>query len=245
MATADWTQGFFTGLFAESVRTFADISPTATEADFLVRELALPPGGSVLDVPCGTGRLTHELKERGFRATGVDGSAELLEVARLAGPKCDWHLRDMRNLTGLGPFDAAFCFGNSFSYFDDQGNIEFLRAAASVLNPGGRFALETHFAAETVFQIPLGKRWYEFGDLLFLHDSAFDSATGIMTSDYTIMKDNRVERKQARYRVFFYRDLVQWLATAGLRVCNAYGSLNRDPFRLGSSGLWIIAERER
>ena len=32
----------------------------------------------------------------------------------------------MRDLPGRNEFDAAFCFGNSFGYLDDDGNAEFL-----------------------------------------------------------------------------------------------------------------------
>jgi len=34
---------------------------TIREVDFLIEELALPPGGSILDVGCGTGRHSIEL----------------------------------------------------------------------------------------------------------------------------------------------------------------------------------------
>jgi SAM-dependent methyltransferase len=239
----DWTTGFFSGLIAESMRALAGVLPTAAEAEFLERELALKSGQHVLDVPCGNGRLALALASKGMKLSGVDSSPELLKDARAAAPNIEWHERDMRKFAGLGPFDAAYCFGNSFGYFDDAGNTEFLRTVAGVLKPGGRLALETRFAAESIFPQPLGKRWYQFGDLLFLHDSTFDPVTCILTSDYVVIKDGQTERKQARYRVFFYRDLVQWLAVAGFTVRAAYGSLAGEPFRLGSNGLWVIAER--
>lgn len=40
------------------------------------------PVGTALDAACGTGRLTARLAARGFRVTGVDSSAEMLEVAK-------------------------------------------------------------------------------------------------------------------------------------------------------------------
>src|ERR687896_325439 len=42
----------------------------------------LPRGGHVLDVATGTGLVAAELVRRGFRVTGVDQSAEMLEHAR-------------------------------------------------------------------------------------------------------------------------------------------------------------------
>lgn len=47
---------------------------------FLVSRL--PRGGRVLDVATGTGLVAAELIRRGFEVTGVDQSAEMLDVAR-------------------------------------------------------------------------------------------------------------------------------------------------------------------
>ena len=40
------------------------------------------PVGAALDAACGTGRLAARLAARGFRVQGVDGSAEMLELAK-------------------------------------------------------------------------------------------------------------------------------------------------------------------
>jgi ubiquinone/menaquinone biosynthesis C-methylase UbiE len=40
------------------------------------------PPDEMLDVGCGTGRYTFELASRGFSISGIDSSAEMVEVAR-------------------------------------------------------------------------------------------------------------------------------------------------------------------
>jgi SAM-dependent methyltransferase len=42
---------------------------------------AVPPGASILDLGCGTGRIARQLVERGFAVVGVDQSAEMLQHA--------------------------------------------------------------------------------------------------------------------------------------------------------------------
>ena len=54
---------------------------TVREVDFLLEELSLQPGDSILDVGCGTGRHSIELAKRGYAVTGLDLSSEMLARA--------------------------------------------------------------------------------------------------------------------------------------------------------------------
>ncbi|HEY2595032.1 MAG TPA: bifunctional demethylmenaquinone methyltransferase/2-methoxy-6-polyprenyl-1,4-benzoquinol methylase UbiE [Chloroflexota bacterium] len=69
---------------------------------------APPAGGDVLDVACGTGLLTLELRRRvgsEGRVVGLDFSDRMLAVARAADPSIDWVRGDATDL----PFeDASF-----------------------------------------------------------------------------------------------------------------------------------------
>lgn len=68
-------------------------------------ETGLRPGGSALDVACGSGKLTAELARtsRGGRVVGLDFSAQMLEVARRDHPNIEFIEGDALRL----PFDAA------------------------------------------------------------------------------------------------------------------------------------------
>ena len=80
------------------------------------RETRLQPGGSALDVACGSGKLTAELAKLagpGGRAVGLDFSASMLKVARRAHPSIEFIEGDALRL----PFDdrsfdaATIAFG--------------------------------------------------------------------------------------------------------------------------------------
>jgi len=86
---------------------------TLQEVDFLLEELQLPPGSSILDVGCGTGRHSVELARRGYLMTGVDLSSEMLaraaSAAQKAGVKVEWIQSDATTFSFPPKFDAAIC----------------------------------------------------------------------------------------------------------------------------------------
>ncbi len=86
---------------------------TLAEVDFLLAELALPPGARILDVGCGIGRHAVELARRGFAVTGLDLSAGMLAeaaaAARAAGVEVAWVQADATRFALAERFDAAIC----------------------------------------------------------------------------------------------------------------------------------------
>ena len=86
------------------------------EKTLLDRLLApLPAGGRILDVGCGCGvPIASYLADRGFRVTGLDGSPELLDLARRAVPDAAFAQGDMRTADPGGPFDALVAWDSVF-----------------------------------------------------------------------------------------------------------------------------------
>jgi 2-polyprenyl-3-methyl-5-hydroxy-6-metoxy-1,4-benzoquinol methylase len=86
---------------------------TVAEVDFMVRELGMREGQSILDIGCGTGRHSVELARRGFHCTGIDQSAEMLEIARAAAEDAGVEITLVRgdaSVTRLeAQFDHAIC----------------------------------------------------------------------------------------------------------------------------------------
>jgi 2-polyprenyl-3-methyl-5-hydroxy-6-metoxy-1,4-benzoquinol methylase len=90
-----------------------------------VLALTKPAGKAVLDLCCGDGRCSIALAKKGFRVTGVDRTAYLLNKARArtrsASLKIEWVREDMRDFVRPAAFDLVISMFTSFGYFDDKG----------------------------------------------------------------------------------------------------------------------------
>jgi SAM-dependent methyltransferase len=239
----EWWKGFFQGVTLDFWSKAVPPEWTQKEADFLDQALALPAGAKVLDVPCGNGRLSLALARRGYRMTGVDIAAEYIEGARSKEAGVEWEQLDMRYLRWEAEFDGAFCFGNSFAYFDDAGNAALLRGVARALKPGGRFVLDTGLAAESILPNVAEREWYQVGDLFFLAARKYDPARGRLDVDYRFLKDGKEDLRPASYRIYTTREILVMLEAAGFGSFELYGGFGREPYALGSPRLLVVMRK--
>lgn len=104
---------------------------------------SLAPGSHILDLCCGNAHLTGRMIKMGFKVTGIDASEEMLHHARVNAPEAILFLRDARNFSFDGSFDAAVCTCDSLNHIM---TIEELRRAFEnvhhSLKPGGRFLFD-------------------------------------------------------------------------------------------------------
>jgi cyclopropane fatty-acyl-phospholipid synthase-like methyltransferase len=248
MQKSEWWKDFFSGLTVDMWRQVVTDDQTRSEADFIQKMLQLTPPATILDVPCGLGRLAIELASRGFTMSGVDISVEFLEEARAAANKrplnVSWQQRDMRDLPWQMSFDGAFCFGNSFGYLDDDGNAQFLDTVYRVLRPDGRFVLDASSVAENVLPRIQEHTEMQVGDILFIEDNHYDHTLSRLDTEYTFVRVDRTEKKFGSHRIYTYRELQRLVSNAGFVNCRTFGAINEEPFRFGAQGLFIVASKK-
>ena len=115
--------------------------PTTSHGRFVARILATcPPGGIVLDAPCGTGRYFATVVGSGRRVVGIDQSAGMLAQARAKGLAEDLIHIGLADLT----FDASFDGVMTIDALENVSPEDWPRVLANLhraVRPGGHLYL--------------------------------------------------------------------------------------------------------
>jgi SAM-dependent methyltransferase len=222
--------------------------------------------GRLLELACGTGRLTLPLARLGIASevVGVDTSAPFLEAARgrVDGEPVTFVEGDMREPPVEGPFDLVLVPFNSLAYLHATGDhLACLRAARRLLRDGGTLGFDLvapnyGFLLEAITPCPTSRIDADhpaasMGVTRFIRtfSDSYDAATQTLHSvnRYEIHHaDGRVEHRVADldWHMYFPAELELLLDAAGFDVVERFGTYAREPWRSSSPQyLWTCTAR--
>lgn len=104
---------------------------------------------SVLDLACGSGSLSLPLAAKGMEVIGVDGSADMLAIAREKAAEAEMDIlfleQDMRCLDLYGTVDAAVCLLDSLNHILHTEELaEVFRRLGLFIAPGGLLVFDVN-----------------------------------------------------------------------------------------------------
>jgi len=220
------------------------------EVDLIWRLLGLGGGESVLDVPCGSGRIANRLAARGCRVVGVDATPAFVEQARAGaaawGLRVEYLVGDMRELPFEGEFDSAVNWFTSFGYFDHEGDMRQLRGLRRSLRPGGLLLLDMMSRDLLARAIPPGSDELvdvmEVGDDLMVDRWRLDVVAGRCVTRRLMVREGKVRRSEFTFRLPTYPELRLWLTEAGFSQVDVHDETGR-PYTMRSTRMIVVARR--
>jgi ubiquinone/menaquinone biosynthesis C-methylase UbiE len=220
-------------------------------------------GGKVLDLCCGTGRLSTWLAKKGFMTVGLDISSLYLQDAEKRArehgveSRVKFFLGDMRDVDELvgseSPFDCVISFRNSLGFWGDKVDEMVFAKVRKMTRKGGVLLIGK---CDHLGQLMLSfdkTRVYESEDGVMISEAGMDYISGMFTAVfryYAREGDALRYRDSFNYqaRVYSVSELSSLLERAGWKVSEVYESIedlqpftHRSIFK-GTTSMNIVAK---
>jgi len=259
-AANDWWKTFF-GPLAGLVMFEPRSERSEREADIVLRRTRVRPGARVLDLGCGTGRISLILAARGYGVVGLDYSPHYLREAKARAKKLGLERRvrfvrgDMRRAAhhvGGGEFDLVVSLFNSFGYFARRADdAAVVRQVFRTRKPGGVFVLNTLNERGVIERTRTPQRRGEetLKNVFMLDHFDYDRRRRRTEGRWTIVdvraKRPKIARLRLRQNVYTHAALRRMLRAAGFRIERVWGLWDGKPFTPRSWHQTIMARKPR
>lgn len=197
----------------------------------------------ILELCCGTGRLTIPIAQEGYNICGVDYTPSMLEQAKWkateAGLEINFIEADIRTLDLQEKFDFIFIPFNSIHHL--YRNEDLFKALACVRNHlkgGGLFLLDCfnpniqYIVENEKGQAMIAEYTTDDGrEVLIKQTMRYECATQINRIEwYYFINEEFHSTQNLDMRLFFPQELDSYLEQAGFGIVHKFGGFEEEPF---------------
>ena len=206
----------------------------------------------VLDLACGTGKMTLELARRGYDMTGVDYSVEMLDFARgeaeREGLDILWLCQDMREFELYGTVDAAVSCLDSMNHLTEPADLRrCLDLVHNYLIPDGIFVFDVN--GKHKFDTVYADRSYvcEEGGSVCIWQNCYNERSRLCDFYITLFTErgdggyDRYDECQ-RERMYTLRSLKRALSDTGFEFLSAYSDFDFSDATDSDDRIYIVAK---
>ena len=218
-----WSGGFFNESYIELFKSLGKFDNTSCEIAQILELLQLTPPAKILDVPCGFGRHSSLLSQRGFEVVGVDLCESFLKNAKKQDCNGRYILSDMRFIPENG-FDAVLNLWTSFGYLGSKEEDQrALCAWVDALKLGGQLLIETTDLERAMFENRSGQEAISYKETKVngveeCSKFYWEKQRGEVS--YTFNGESR----SCIVRIYTQEELIEMLKPVGMEVVGVYGS---------------------
>ncbi len=200
--------------------------------------------GALLELGCGTGNATLPLVARGLDVTGLDASAEMLQVAREKLPGVAFIQADFTS------FALPTRFALVYSVFDSLNNLLTLGAFSSMarsvyahLRPGGFFVFDVNTTPglRDLWEAGRAEGWA--GEVYYRWEHSFDPATGLAKVEAYCETEKTSFTEVHLERPYDALELETLLTEAGFVEVECLSYPGGEPAPEDEPRLWVVARK--
>ncbi|MBN1879209.1 class I SAM-dependent methyltransferase [bacterium] len=220
------------------------------------RRIASETGDPILELACGTGRITLDLAARGFKITGLDISKSMLNLARSKSTdqqlNIDWNLADVRSFRLNRKFNLIFFPFNSICHIHDRRGLESLfTSVRQHLTPSGRFVVamfvpnHRYLHRDPSHRYPVSRFPHpENGEIVITENNIYDPATQInhIRWYYKVPGCPDELEVENNMRMFYPQEFQALLHYNGFQIDTIFGDYLMSPFSGISSMQIYVAQ---
>jgi SAM-dependent methyltransferase len=242
-----WYGTFFDD--ARSIFSIVSTKETNEQVRFAVKLLGLRKGKSFLDCPCGIGRISIPLAQRGIRVTGVDLTKsyldELQAEARKRKLKIPTLHADMRKIPYKNQFDAAGNLWTSFGFFEDERqNLLAIKKAYDALKPGGKFLLHV-INRDWILTYFTPTDWSELPGVILFEKRQFDYAKSVIRGVWRFFRDGKITEHHVDIRMYSYHEILGMFDKVGFVDIQGFGTIKGGPIDRHSRMMWVVGTKPK
>jgi len=214
-------------------------------------------GDPVLELACGTGRITIPIAEQGIDISGLDISEPMLSFAKKKaeekGINVQWVKADCRNFKLNRKFNLVLFTFNSIAHLHDLKSIESCFYCVKMhLKNKGRFIIDIFnprldiLIRDPSLRYPVAESPdpYGKGTVVITENNIYDTATQINRIKwyYKIGSEPEVV-KELNMRIFYPQEIDALLKYNGFIIERKFGDYDESTFKPGSPKQIIICYR--
>ncbi len=212
----------------------------------------------ILELACGTGRITIPIARQGFDATGLDISEGMLKVAKEKAQRehlsCEFIHADCRKFSLPKKYNLIFIPFNSIAHIHDRGSFEALcDSVKEHLAENGHFIIDIFNPKLEIFMSDTNKRFpvaeyenpYGHETVIITENNIYERATQINHIKWYYKIGNEDEfAVEFNMRIYYPEELDNLLYYNGFEIVEKFGDFDESPFESSSPKQIIICMKK-